>query len=61
MKPYWRKWTPLPSGGISISDIWRLYVALWNVESHFRFFLYKDLVRFFVDQVIFIFFREYNL
>lgn len=26
MKPYWRKWTTLPSGGISISEIWRLYV-----------------------------------
>ena len=25
MKPYWRRWTTLPSGSMSISDIWRLY------------------------------------
>ena len=32
MKPYWRRWTTLPSGGMSISEIWRLYV--WSGSTN---------------------------
>ena len=32
MKPYWRRWTILPSEGMSISEIWRLYV--WSGSTN---------------------------